>query len=136
MTVSVPQFAISKQVARRDAIEVAILDPRDGTTPTGITITLASPYSPQAKAAQHAIVEVLRGRKDADIRVEELESRVLDALVACTVSWSGVQDADGADVLPTPALVRALYDAEPWIAEQVQAAYNEKSRFFAPRTTG
>lgn len=136
MTVAVPKFAISKQIARRDTIEVSILDPRDGTTPTGIAITLASPYSPQAKAAQHAIVDLLRGRKDADISVAELEQKATDALVACTVGWTGVQDEAGVDVLPTAEVIRALYAAEPWIAEQVQAAYNEKSRFFAPRTTG
>lgn len=136
MTASIPKFAISTAIARKDSIDVAILDPRDGTTPTAITITLASPYSPQAKAAQHAIVEVLRGKKDADISVAELEAKALDSLVACTIGWKGVQDAEGNDLLPTAPIVRALYEAEPWIAEQVQAAYGEKSRFFAPRTTG
>lgn len=135
MTVSIPKFAISSTVARRDAIEVAILDPRD-QSPTAITITLASPYSPQAKAAQHAIVEVLRGKKEADISVAELEAKALDSLVACTLGWRGVMDADDNEVIASPAIVRALYEAEPWIAEQVQAAYGEKSRFFAPRTTG
>lgn len=136
MTASVPKFAISSSIARRESIEVSIMDPRDGTTPTAITITLASPYSPQAKAAQHAIVEVLRGKKEADISVAELEAKALDSLVACTIGWKGVEDADGAELLPAAPIVRALYEAEPWIAEQVQAAYGEKSRFFAPRTTG
>jgi hypothetical protein len=135
MSVSVPKFAISSQVARRDSIEVPILDPRD-QKPTAITITLASPYSPQAKAAQHAIVEVLRGKKEADIGVAELEAKALDSLVACTLGWKGVEDADGNALIASASMVRALYDAEPWIAEQVQAAYGEKSRFFAPRTTG
>jgi hypothetical protein len=126
------KFAISRDIPRLDRITVPIVDPRDGT-PTPVSLTLASPYSPQAKSAQYAIVEALRA-KDS-IGAAEFAEKALDALVACTVGWQGVTDEDGAEVLPTADLVRALYDAEPWIYEQAQAAYNEKSRFFAPRTT-
>lgn len=123
-------FKLISQVAQKDRITVDILHPADEATPTGVRITLASPYSPQGKAAQFAVAEFLR--KQGEVGVAEFDAQALKSLVATTVAWDGVVDEADAEVPCNPETVAALYEAAPWVREQVQAAINDRARFFAP----
>jgi hypothetical protein len=124
---TVLQFAIQQDIQPKDAVAVAIVDPRDGTTPTGISITLAGRYTKAYRGAQAMIAEQMSGGKIADAEAIE---RLRDLIVACTLSWDGVNDAEGAPVACTPEAVRALYTQVEWCYEQVRSAYLDGTRFF------
>jgi hypothetical protein len=124
------QFAIQQQIQPKDRVAVAILDPRDGKTPTGITIHLAGRYTKAFKAAQALVAQQMAG----DATDAEALERLRDLVAACTTGWEGVKDEAGADVLPTPDAVRALYTQVEWVYEQVRGAYLDTSRFFESAT--
>lgn len=125
-------FKVLKDVGQKDAVAVDIMHPADETQATGITITIASPFSPEGKAAQFAVAEFLHAKGTGGVSLAEFEPQALASIVATTKAWSGVVDEDDHPVACTPETVRALYEAAPWIREQVQAAVTERARFFAP----
>lgn len=127
------QFAISQQYQHQDTLAVAITAPNGDAT--ALVISVASPFSPVGKAAQFATAEALRKDGAEKLTAKEWDAKLLDALVQVTVAWEGVTDTDG-NVVPCEAgRVRDLYEQVPWIREQVQAAVNDRQRFFAAART-
>lgn len=116
-------FKIATQFQPKDAVPVAIVAPTDLRTPTGITITLAGRYTDTFAAAQAAAAEA--------VPAEGTEQDALKHLAAhAIVAWTGVEDDQGAPVAVSPAQALALFDAVPWLYEQVRRALLDLTRFF------
>lgn len=124
---TVLKFAIQQDIQPKDAVAVAIMDPREASKPTGISVTLAGRYTKAYKGAQAMIAAQMQGGTIADAEAIE---RLRDLIVACTLDWSGVSDTDGNPVPCTPEAVRALYTGVEWLYEQVRSAYLDSTRFF------
>lgn len=118
-------FQIAQQYRPKDTVAVAIVAPTDLTTPTGITLTLAGRYTDAFEAASKAA--------KLDLAPDATDADALKALaVHAVVAWHGVVDEDGAPVPVSPAQVAALYEAVPWLYEQVRRALLDLTRFFEP----
>lgn len=116
----------------KDRITVAIKDPVDGAE-TGVTVTVAGRYSPEARAATFQLADQPLDIPNPD-SAEAFDAKMLGLLAACTVDWAEVVE-NGEPVKCTPAEARRLYTAYPWLREQVQAAFLASADFFAPGAT-
>lgn len=116
-----------------ETLTIDISDPADGT-PTGMTWTIGSQFSKEARAAVLSATKLklnAKGEVEAE-STASLADSILDQLVAVTMTWSGFV-IGGAPLECTPHNVRALL-TEPrtaWLRPQVQAGYLSLSRFFA-----
>jgi hypothetical protein len=96
-----------------------------------VKITLLGTDSPVFRKAQRAIVNRrLKQAKKTTLTAEEIEAEGVDALVACTVSWEGVE-LDGKKLDCTPENIRRVYtDVRlPFIREQVDSFIAERANF-------
>lgn len=119
-------FAIAKLYEHHDTIPVALIGP-DGQRVGLPTLHLASPYSAVAKSALAGIA----ADKDAP-----LEQTLHAAYAALVTGWEGVLDEQGQPVAFSVALCTQLFDACPWIYEQVVAAFGDRARFFTRGASG
>lgn len=102
----------------------------DGEAP--ITITLISRDSNQFQSLQRKVTNrrLQRAGKAGKLKVsiEEIEEDSIDLLVAATKGWQGIEFKGS--VLPySPENARVLYEALPWVKEQVDAFINDRSNF-------
>ena len=116
----------------KDRITVTMTDPVDAS-PTGVTVTVAGRYSPEARAATFQLADQPLDIPNPD-SAEAFDAKMLSLLAACTVDWSDVVE-NGATLACTAAEARRLYLAYPWLREQVQAAFLASADFFAPGAT-
>jgi len=117
-----------------ETLTIDITDPADAALFTGMTWTIGSQFSKEARAAVLSATKLrlnAKGEIEADSALA-LADTILDQLVAVTMSWSGFVVA-GVPLDCTPNNVRALLtDARTaWLRPQVQAGYLSLSRFFA-----
>lgn len=112
-------FQIATLYQHHDTIPVPIVGP-DGQRTT-LTLTLASPYSAVAKTALAAL---------SPAEGAPLETTLHAAYAALVVGWEGVDSTEGEPIPFSAAQCAALFDACPWIYEQVVEAFGAKARFF------
>lgn len=113
-------FQLQTLYQHHDSIAVAIVGP-DAQRVGLPTLHLASPYSAQAKTALAGL---------ADAKDAPLEAALHAAYAALVTGWEGVLDDAGQPVPYSVALCTALFDACPWVYEQVVAAFGDRARFF------
>lgn len=103
-----------------------------GQTEVPFSVRIAGSYSKTARAAQKKVrAENIKRRGRAD--VDEIESRELSILAACTLEWKGAIDDNGAEIPFSKENVKALYAVAPFIADQVDAEGGDHARFFEKR---
>ena len=96
------------------------------------TITLNGPDSDAIKKVEREYMdrrlkEGIR-RKKVHISVAQIEEQALEIDVAATVGWSGIE-IDGEDLKFSPAQAKMIYKKFPWIREQVEEFFNDRSNF-------
>lgn len=121
---------LSTLAVSTEGSELTLTHPVTGA-PLPVKITLLGTDSPTFRKAQRAIANRrLKQAKKTSITVEEIENEGIDALVSCTVGWSGVE-IDGKKLDFNPENVRKLYTdlRLPFIREQVDAFIAERANF-------
>ncbi len=94
-----------------------------------VTITLAGEDSEVYRSAQRAATNkrlAMRGK--GKITAEELEAEALELLARCTLQWSGIV-WEGKALECNAKHARMLYQALPWLREQVDAFIADRSHF-------
>jgi hypothetical protein len=115
----------------KDSITFDVMDPVTKTA-TGMTITLASKFSKQAKAMQYTIANAQLARQQGDkLTAELLDAQLLDLLAQCTLAWDGFVVGEAMPVC-TPENVKAIYEnpQTAWIRDQAQEKYLDTAGFF------
>lgn len=99
----------------------------DGTG-IGATINVRGPEAAQVRNLLRSQISALQAReirakksgRDAEpVSIEEMENQAVNLAVAYTIGWDGIEEADGQQIEPTEANVRALYREHSWIRRQV-----------------
>lgn len=93
-----------------------------------ITITVCSSDSKKYRAVVHRLRNERMGKRNAKVTSEQVENNAVEILVACTESWDNML-YDGQALECTPANVRMIYIALPWVYEQVDAAIGDRTNF-------
>ena len=105
----------------------------------GLALDLVSMKDDRVKEIQRKWTnKALRNaRKNKAFSAEEIEERTSDLLVAAVTGWSWSKGADGKVASfkgQTPehsaSIVREVFMALPWIADQVDEALGDTSNFF------
>lgn len=60
---------------------------------------------------------------------EEQQAIATEMLVACTLEWKGIGDAEGKPLLFTQANCKMLYTKARWLREQVDTFIGDRSNF-------
>lgn len=127
-----PVFDLSSRYMA-ETVDIDIVDPVDGKSPTGLVWTIGSQFSKEARAAAMT-AQRIRITPNGEVEAESLgglNDTILDQLVAVTAGWQNLT-VNGEPLPCTPENARALL-TDPrtaWIRPQVQAAYLSLSRFF------
>ena len=98
-----------------------------------VTLTVLGKYAEPVRRQQDANLRRLLKKRQARSTPEEIrENRISVATVAVT-AWSGIEDK-GQPVPFSPANVRAVLTAAPWVLDQVEAAMEAGAGFTASRS--
>jgi len=118
-----------------DTIEVTLVHPNTDEVlynedKTPMTITMYAPHSKEYKAAMHEqtnkqLKKSKGGRKEMDLRAEELEKAGLDLLVKVTKEWNITYKGDKPDL----SMAEDVYDTVFWIKDQIEQGLNETLDF-------
>lgn len=105
------------------------LEDEDGNK---VTITLNGPDSDAVRRAEREwadkrLKEGIR-RKKVNVTTAQIEEQAINVDVAATVDWSGIE-VDGDEFEYSPENARVLYKKFPWIREQVEEFFNDRSNF-------
>jgi hypothetical protein len=97
-----------------------------------MTITMHGPYSQKYKAVSHAqqnrrLQKAQRTGGRLSLTAEELESSALELLVKCVEDWNIT--LGGEQPQCTEGKVRDLFEALPWVREQVESAIGDAQAF-------
>ena len=97
-----------------------------------MTITVHGPSSKKYKTISHAqqnrrLMKAQRTGGKMNLTAEEIESSALDLLVKCVDGWSIT--LGGEKPKCTEAKVREVFEALPWVREQVDAALGDAQAF-------
>ena len=97
-----------------------------------MTITIHGPYSKKYKSISHAqqnrrLMKAQRTGGKLNLTAEELESSALDLLVKCVDGWSITLGGEQPEC--KEAKVREVFEALPWVREQVDAALGDAQAF-------
>ncbi|MBP2495382.1 hypothetical protein ABID82_002285 [Methylobacterium sp. PvP062] len=102
------------------------------TSGAALTITLAGQDSERFRKADRAITNKRLATQASGRRValtsEGLEADSIARLVACTISWSGIEFG-GSPKECTPDNVREAYKRLPWLREQVERFVEDRANF-------
>ncbi|MFP1634085.1 hypothetical protein ACLB6G_20335 [Zhengella sp. ZM62] len=117
---------------QEEGIPVPIKHPATGEE-TGIVITVASYESERVKAvareiANRALADQKKNSRKVDT-VEAIEDRTFAIALASIVGWSGLEK-DGKELPFTRDNARMILEAYPFIAEQIDAAAQDRALFF------
>jgi hypothetical protein len=103
-----------------------------------VTITLAGSDSDRFQRVQrHNLNRRLKNsgrRGNVTLTAEELDAEKIETLVACTISWSGIQRR-GAPIDCTPDNARSVYKDFPWVREQADEFVNDRVNFLKASST-
>jgi len=97
-----------------------------------MTITIHGPYSKKYKSISHAqqnrrLMKAQRTGGKLNLTAEELEASALDLLVKCVDGWSITLGGEKPEC--KEAKVREVFEALPWVREQVDAALGDAQAF-------
>ena len=97
-----------------------------------MTITVHGPYSSKYKAISHnqqnrRLMKAQRTGGKLNLTAEEIEASALDLLVKCVDGWNITLGGETPDC--TEAQVREVFEALPWVREQVDAALGDAQAF-------
>jgi len=97
-----------------------------------MTITVYGPYSKKYKTISHAqqnrrLMKAQRTGGKLNLTAEEIEASALDLLVKCVSGWNITLSGEQPDC--TEAKVREVFEALPWVREQVDAALGDAQAF-------
>jgi hypothetical protein len=95
-----------------------------------MTVELYAPHSKEYKAAMHEqtnkqLKKSKGGRKDIDIKAEDLEKASLDLLVKVTKSWNITYKGEK----PGLDKVEEVYETVFWIKSQIEGGLNDTLDF-------
>jgi hypothetical protein len=117
---------VAKEIAADDAGQVVKLVDRTDeayldSAGQPCTMTVLGAYAKAVRAAQDANLRRMLKRRSTKASPEDILDSRLAVAVAAVVAWSGIE-AEGKPVPFTPANVRALLVAAPWLLDQVEEA--------------
>lgn len=97
-----------------------------------MTITVHGPYSKKYKAISHAqqnrrLQKAQRTGGKLNLTAEEIEASALDLLVKCVEKWNITIGGEMPEA--TEAKVREVFEALPWVREQVDAGLGDTQAF-------
>ena len=121
------------QARTLDEAVLTVSHPQTGAA-TAMRITLSSPDSAafrqkMNRMQDNAMREAVRRPKGRLMTAEEQQSLSIKSLVAATLGWEGVRM--GGEALPcTAENAHMVYDAYPWLREQVAAFQGDRQNFF------
>lgn len=97
-----------------------------------MTITIHGPYSKKYKTISHAqqnrrLMKAQRTGGKLNLTAEEIEASALDLLVKCVDGWNITLSGEQPDC--KEAKVREVFEALPWVREQVDAALGDAQAF-------
>jgi hypothetical protein len=97
-----------------------------------MTITVYGPYSKKYKTISHAqqnrrLMKAQRTGGKLNLTAEEIEASALDLMVKCVSGWNITLGGEQPDC--TEAKVREVFEALPWVREQVDAALGDAQAF-------
>jgi hypothetical protein len=98
----------------------------DEAEKTPVTITVAGRYSAHYRRAEESIRK--RPFKAKKLTSEVFYEDQVEKVVACTLAWEGFY-ADGKPFPLNRANAAALYQACPWVLDQVSEAMNDAANF-------
>lgn len=106
-----------------------VLTNEDGSE---MTITVHGPYSKKYKSIAHAqqnrrLQKAQRTGGKLNLSAEEIEASALDLLIKCVDGWNITLGGEKPDC--TEAKVREVFEALPWVREQVDAALGDAQAF-------
>jgi hypothetical protein len=120
---------------KSDTIEVTLVHPNTeeallNSDDTPMTVELYAPHSKEYKAAMHEqtnkqLKKSKGGRKDIDIKAEDLEKASLDLLVKVTKSWNITYKGEK----PGLDKVEEVYETVFWIKSQIEGGLNDTLDF-------
>jgi len=103
----------------------------DEKTQEPMTITLVGQDSKEFTASRHRLMtrklQTKRGFRNV-LKAEELDEDAMNLLVAATKAWSGVQ-FQGKYPECTPENIKQVYEALPWLREQVSEFVSDRANF-------
>ena len=124
-------FKLNTKQAANEGVEVAIFHPATRAD-TGIVFKLAGidsdVYQKASREAQRRRLQVLARGGQMKLTPEELEAESLALLVSCVLGWDGVE-SEGAALPCTAENVKKVFEACPWIKDQVDAAIGDRALF-------
>jgi hypothetical protein len=91
-----------------------------------VTITVAGSYSKAYRRAEESIRR--RPIKSGKITGEKFYDENVEKVIACTLGWEGFE-LNGKPAELTRDNVRTLYNACPWVLDQVVEAMNDHKLF-------
>ena len=102
--------------------------------PTGAVIRVLGKYSDVAEKLQREAVRRLqrqysKSNKFVPPDPTDAEQERIAYAVACTMSWSGIEGADGKPLAFSPQAATELYAEHKWILEQVDKAIGDDALF-------
>lgn len=128
---TVKPFDISTRRMQESAV-VTLLDPEDVSKELNFHVTILSPASAEAQAAEERFpLKIVNGK--VEMADKEFEVAMTERLVAVTKAWDLAEDGR---MLPcTPEHVRRIYTAKDtrWVKGQVQKKYLSLASFFVRR---
>ena len=97
-----------------------------------MTITIHGPYSKKYKTISHAqqnrrLMKAQRTGGKLNLTAEEIEASALDLLVKCVDGWNITLSGEMPEC--KEAKVREVFEALPWVREQVDAALGDAQAF-------
>lgn len=106
-----------------------ILTNEDGSE---MTITVHGPYSKKYKSIAHAqqnrrLQKAQRTGGKLNLSAEEIEASALDLLIKCVDGWNITLGGEQPEC--SEAKVREVFEALPWVREQVDAALGDAQAF-------
>lgn len=118
------------QATTLDASVLTIINPKTGED-TPMRVTLLSPDSAEYKRRVNRLQEqeARRRKLRREITPEEAEAAVLERYVAATDAIEGAT-IKGKPVGSTPEEAREVYQAFPWILDQVILYQSDRRNFF------
>jgi hypothetical protein len=100
----------------------------------GMTITLRGQDSNvyekiSLKKQQSALARISRGKNAMDVDANQLQTDMINDLVALTVDWTGFE-LDGKPLKPTHENIRHIYTGWKWLKELAQEFVADRANFF------
>lgn len=123
-----------KPVLADEGAVMQVVHPDSEEPIEGMTITLMGQDSNlyekiSLKRSQSALSRISKGKKALDLDAKEVQSNLLEDLVALTVDWTGFE-LEGKALKPTPENIRNVYQGWKFIREQAQEFVADRANFF------